>query len=64
MTRILLAGLEPESAARLAAIAGVLSCDGSVVRVAAGLSDDVLRQVLSWDGVHVAAVRTEKAPGR
>ena len=59
-----LAGLEPESAARLAAMAGVLSCDGSVVRVAAGLSDDVLRQVLSWDGVHVTAVRTEKAPGR
>jgi hypothetical protein len=42
-------------------IAGVLSCDGGRLRVTASASDDVLRQVLSWDGVHVAAVRTEKA---
>jgi hypothetical protein len=34
------------------------------VRVTAGLSDEALRQVLSWDGVHVIAVRTEKAAGR
>jgi ABC-2 type transport system ATP-binding protein len=56
-----LAGLEPESAARLATMTGVLSCDGSVVCVTPGLSNEVLRQVLSWDGVHVVAVRAEKA---
>jgi len=35
-----------------------------VVRVAARESDAVLRQVLSWDGVHVAGVRAERAAGR
>jgi ABC-2 type transport system ATP-binding protein len=59
-----LSGLEPESAARLRTISGVLSCDGGRLRVTAGASDDVLRQVLSWDGVHVASVRTEKAADR
>lgn len=59
-----LSGLEPESATRLRTISGVLSCDGQRLHVTASASDDVLRQVLSWDGVHVAAVRTEKAADR
>lgn len=59
-----LSGLEPESAARVGTISGVLACDGGRLRVTASASDDVLRQVLSWDGVHVAAVRTEKAADR
>ncbi|HMD95387.1 MAG TPA: ABC transporter ATP-binding protein [Trebonia sp.] len=59
-----LAGLEPGSAAQLATLAGVLSCDGAAIRVTAGLSDDVLRQVLSWDGVHVVTVRAAQAGGR
>lgn len=54
-----LSGLEPESAAWLRTIAGVLSCDGGRLRVTTSASDDVLRQVLSLDGVHVVAVRTE-----
>jgi ABC-2 type transport system ATP-binding protein len=56
-----LSGLERESAARLSNVPGVLSCDGERLRVTASASDDVLRQMLSWDGVHVAAVRTENA---
>jgi len=42
----------------------VLSCDGTAIRVSAGGSDEVLRRVLSWDGVHVVAVRTETAASR
>jgi ABC-type Mn2+/Zn2+ transport system ATPase subunit len=56
-----LTGLEPESAAVLRDLPGVLSCDGGAVRVPAAASDEVLRQVLAWDGVHVTAVRTEQA---
>ena len=60
-----LTGLEPASAALLGGLPGVLSCDGGVVRVSSGASDEVLRQVLGWDGVHVTSVRTEqKAAGR
>jgi ABC-2 type transport system ATP-binding protein len=59
-----LSGLERESAARLSSVPGVLSCDGERLRVTASASDDVLRQVLSWDGVHVAAVRTENDADR
>jgi ABC-type Mn2+/Zn2+ transport system ATPase subunit len=55
-------GLEPESARQARDLPGVLGCDRSAVRVAAGQSDDVLRTVLSWDGVHVRAVHAE-VPG-
>jgi len=55
-----LTGLEASSAARLGGLPGVLSIDGGVVRVSAGASDEVLRQVLGWDGVHVTGVRTEQ----
>ena len=54
-------GLEPESAQQARGLPGVLDCDGRVMRVAAGRSDEVLRTVLSWDGVHVRAVRPERA---
>lgn len=56
-----LTGLEPESASALRDLPGVLSCDDSAVRVPSGASDEVLRRVLAWDGVHVTAVRTELA---
>ena len=56
-----LSGLEPSSVAVLGGLAGVLSCGGGVVRVSSGASDEVLRQVLGWDGVHVTGVRTEEA---
>ena len=59
-----LTGLEPESVAQLGDLPGVLSCDGAAIRVSAGGSDEVLRRVLSWDGVHVVAVRTETAASR
>ena len=59
-----LSGLELQAATRLRAAGGVLSCDGQRLRVAASASDGVLRQVLSWDGVHVAAVRDETAADR
>ena len=55
-----LTGLEPSSAAALRDLPGVLSCDGAAVRVDSGASDGVLRQVLSWDGVHVTGVRAEQ----
>jgi ABC-2 type transport system ATP-binding protein len=55
-------GLEPESVRQARNLPGVLGCDRSAVWVAAGQSDDVLRTVLSWDGVHVRAVRAQ-APG-
>lgn len=63
-------GLGVGSVARVEDLPGVLSCQalgvrlagggtGRVaVRVAAERSDDVLRQVLSWDRVHVVAVST------
>ena len=56
-----LAGLEPPSAALLSGLPGVLSVDGGSVRVSSGASDEVLRQVLGWDGVHVTGVRTGQA---
>ena len=56
-----LTGLEPESAAVLRDLPGVLSCDGGSVRVPAAASDEVLRQVLAWDGAHVTAVRAVRA---
>jgi hypothetical protein len=59
-----LTGLEPDSVAQLRDLPGVLSCDGTTIRLSAGSSDDVLRRVLSWDGVHVVAVRTESAARR
>jgi ABC-2 type transport system ATP-binding protein len=59
-----LSGLERESAARLSSVPGVLSCDGGRLRVTASASDEVLRQVLSWDGVHVTAVRAERVTDR
>lgn len=63
-----LAGLEPESQRQLAVLPGVaevthvpgMSADGRLavqLKVAAGESDRLLRQVLSWDDVHVVAVR-------
>lgn len=45
---------------------GVLSCTGApraTVRVTAAASDQVLRQVLSRDGVHVTSVRTQATAG-
>jgi ABC-2 type transport system ATP-binding protein len=61
-----LTGLERSSVASLRGMPGVLSCGdaaggaagGAAVRVVAGASDGVLRQVLAWDGVHVTAVRS------
>jgi ABC-2 type transport system ATP-binding protein len=57
---ISLTGLEPASAVLLGGLPGVLSLDSGVVRVSCGASDEVLRQVLGWDGVHVIGVRTEQ----
>jgi ABC-type Mn2+/Zn2+ transport system ATPase subunit len=60
-----LSGLEEESVAGVAGLPGVLGCaatgrPGATARVLSGHSDDVLRTVLSWDGVRVLGVR---APG-
>ena len=57
-------GLEPGAAARLAEIPGVLSARGAIAKVAAASSDDVLRQLLAWDGVHVVSVRAGQETGR
>ena len=57
-----LAGVEAVGLARVADLPGVLTCspagsaDRVLLRVAARHSDAVLRQVLAWDGVHVAGV--------
>lgn len=59
-----LTGLEQSSVAALRDLPGVLSCDGMAVRVVAGASDGVLRQVLAWDGVHVMAVQARQADQR
>jgi ABC-2 type transport system ATP-binding protein len=57
-----LAGVEGDSLARLAELPGVLSAGAepgrAVLRVSECRSDDVLRHVLAWDGVHVARVHT------
>ena len=64
-----LAGVEAARLARLADMPGVLSPSAAagadadagagrvLLRVAERQSDSVLREVLAWDGVHVAAVR-------
>ena len=57
-------GLEPGAGARLAEIPGVLSVRGAIACVGAARSDDVLRQVLAWDGVHVVSVRAGQETGR
>jgi ABC-type multidrug transport system ATPase subunit len=60
------AGLEEPSLDRVAGLAGVLTVAAdrpfgrALVTVGAASSDAVLRELLSWDGVHVSAV----APGR
>jgi len=54
---ITLERLDEESARLLAGLPGVISCDGPTARVAASASDQVLRTVLGWDGVHVREVR-------
>jgi ABC-2 type transport system ATP-binding protein len=55
-----LAGVEGDSLARLAELPGVLSAGAkpgrAVLRVSEWRSDEVLRHVLAWDGVHVARV--------
>ena len=63
LVTIELAGVDAAGLVRLADIAGVLASAGSaavggrvLLRVAARESDAVLRQVLTWDGVHVAGV--------
>jgi ABC-2 type transport system ATP-binding protein len=52
-------GLEAESLSRLTGLTGVLSASVSMVRVASTESDNVLRELLSLDGVHVRALRAE-----
>ena len=73
VTVIEVSGLDDESRVRLDGLPGVLSAASdpsgpgtlsTIVRVAAGESDRVLRQVLAWDGVHVTAVRAEEGAGR
>ncbi len=68
MLIVALAGVEPGGGALIANMPGVLSCtvDGghATVRVAARASDEVLRRVLAWDGVHVTGVSQESAAGR
>jgi ABC-2 type transport system ATP-binding protein len=64
-----LSGLDSDSAVRIGGMAGVLSVSAGpagvrAARVAAGNSDEVLRQLLAWDGVHVAAVRNEQEAAR
>jgi ABC-2 type transport system ATP-binding protein len=65
-----LAGLEDGSLALIRDMSGVLSCaadaaPGSArVWVTARESDELLRRVLAWDGVHVTGVRAEQAAGR
>jgi ABC-2 type transport system ATP-binding protein len=56
-----LAGVGADGLVRLADLPGVLSTSAAgghvLLRVAAGQSDAVLRQVLTWEGVHVAGVQ-------
>lgn len=52
-------GLEDDSLSRLTGLSGVLSASVSTVRVTATESDNLLRELLSLDGVHVRALRTE-----
>jgi len=55
-------GLDPASAGQVRDLPGVLGYDAPAIRVTAARSDDVLRTVLSWDGVHVRAVRAQGRP--
>jgi ABC-2 type transport system ATP-binding protein len=66
-------GLESVSLAQVARLPGVLGVDAGATAVAAGPvrvtvlaaeSDGVLRHLLSWDGVHVGAVRPRQVEGR
>lgn len=52
-------GLEDDSLSRLTGLSGVLSASVSTVRVTATESDNLLRELLSLDGAHVRALRTE-----
>jgi ABC-type multidrug transport system ATPase subunit len=65
-----LTGLDPESVTQLASMPGVASVQpvpalngdgrtGARLTVSAAASDTLLRQLLSWDDVHVVAVRGE-----
>jgi ABC-2 type transport system ATP-binding protein len=56
-----LANVEPGPASQIAAIPGVISADGGMVLTTQAASDDVLRTILTWDGVHVVSVRAEEA---
>jgi ABC-2 type transport system ATP-binding protein len=64
-----LAGVEAAGHARLAELPGVLALTAGpavgqvLLQVAEGESDVVLRQVLTWDGVHVAGVETVSGEG-
>lgn len=64
-----LAGVEAGGRARLADMPGVISCSSEalagpvLLQVAAGQSDSVLREVLAWDGVHVAGVQVAGVQG-
>lgn len=42
----------------------MIGAERTTVRVATGYSDEVLRQVLAWDGVHVVSVRAQGGEGR
>lgn len=64
VTVIELDGLERESVTRIRDLPGVIGAEGTTVRVATGYSDEVLRQVLAWDGVHVVSVRAQGGEGR
>jgi ABC-2 type transport system ATP-binding protein len=66
-------GLESGSLAQVARLPGVLGVDAGAAAIAAGPirvtvhpaeSDGVLRHLLSWDGVHVGAVRPRQEEGR
>jgi len=52
-------GLDGDAAAALHGVPGVRSVEGSVVRVTASHSDELLRRILARDRVHVVSVRTE-----
>jgi ABC-type multidrug transport system ATPase subunit len=70
VTVVVIDGIEGDSVARLADLPGVLSCQGAApetgpgrahLRVDAAHSDEVLRHLLGWDGVHVVTLHTEQA---
>jgi ABC-2 type transport system ATP-binding protein len=65
LVEIELTGLDPESAAQLAGLTGVVGVwpvpvaarAGARLLVSEAASDGLLRQLLGWDGMHVAGVR-------